>query len=89
MSRNPVKTSYKRVVRKKKPKYAWVEEHLSHLSPLARYVEENLGEGVTVQELVEQFQEYDCEHIISELAISPTQVFDHCEHCGLITKRKR
>lgn len=85
-----MKTSYKRVVRKKKPKYAWADEQiLSGLSPLARYVEENMGDGVTVQELVEQFQEYDCEHHFTELALSHDRIFDHCEYCGQITKRKR
>jgi hypothetical protein len=30
------------------------------LSPLAAYIEDNLDTGISVRELIEQFQEYDC-----------------------------
>jgi len=34
----------------------------SPLAPLARYISENEGTGISIQELTEQFRELDCEH---------------------------
>lgn len=76
--------------RKKHRKYAWADTlNVSAMSPLARYVHENLADDLTIQELIEQFQEYDCEHRWYELAISVDKVFTSCEICGLIKKRAR
>lgn len=55
----------------------------SHLSPLARYIEENEGNGIPVSELVEQFRELDCEHRNEfVLAQSNTKRVLRCEDCG-------
>jgi hypothetical protein len=91
MGRNQVTVSYERVEKKRpRKKHRWVDEipMPSGLSPLARYVEENMAEGVTPQELVQQFQEYDCVHHLIELAVGPSIILDYCTHCGLIEKRK-
>jgi hypothetical protein len=94
VARNQVRTSFKKVVRKKHPKRAkfeWAEQIRlpEGLSPLARYVEENMGVGISPEELIEQFQEYDCEHNYVVLAVGPEEVLDHCPACGKIVKRKK
>jgi len=87
MGRNKVTVSYAKVKSRPRKKHRrWVDEipMPSGLSPLARYVEENMAEGVSPQELIRQFQEYDCEHNMIELAVGPTSNLDHCTHCGLV-----
>lgn len=91
MGRNQVTVSYAKVKDRPRKKHrGWVDEipMPSGLSPLARYVEENMGEGVTPQELVRQFQEYDCDHHMIELAVGPSMILDYCKHCSLIERRK-
>lgn len=57
------------------------------LSPLARYIAENEVSGIPVYELVQQFQDYDCEHSrIRVSANSPSAQFLTCEDCGRTTK---
>lgn len=53
------------------------------LSPLAKYLHENEGEGLSTKELIEQFQEYDCSHPDWEvLASSLTYLIRKCRSCG-------
>ncbi len=52
--------------------------------PLIRYVLDNLSTGISVPELIEQFQEYDCEHFMESLATSTTKDMVICPQCGLI-----
>lgn len=60
------------------------------LSPLTAYIEENRDTGITVQELIEQFQEYDCEHTrIVKLAVTTEKVTTRCDDCGLIVTNFR
>jgi hypothetical protein len=55
------------------------------LSPLAAYIEENLDTGITVPELIEQFQEYDCEHRqVTKLAVTAEKITTRCDDCGLV-----
>lgn len=84
-TRQKVKTSYVRVVRKKKKTRQYdlpsgvydVQGDLLYmgspspdgLSPLAQYIEDNIDSGLPILELVEQFQEYDCGHISIELVV--------------------
>jgi hypothetical protein len=57
------------------------------LSPLAQYVEDNLESGLPVTELVEQFQEYDCEHFTIELVAEDRRgKFRLCVECGLVIR---
>jgi hypothetical protein len=61
----------------------------SHLSPLARYIAENEDSGIPIPELVEQFQELDCEHPADRQRVSansPTAKFITCDMCGKTTK---
>ena len=61
-------------------------------SPMTTYIEENRASGLSIHELVEQFQEYDCEHrwYFSGLMPSPTEPihFLTCEICALTERRK-
>ena len=90
--RNLVKTLYqKRRPRKKHPKH-WADEIIrpSGLSPLARYVEENMAEGLDPIELIRQFQEYDCEHEEwEELVVGPDSITDRCLTCHMHKTRVR
>lgn len=53
------------------------------LSPLAKYLHENEDSGLTAQELIEQFQEYDCRHPEWDvLASSLTYLIRKCRSCG-------
>jgi hypothetical protein len=57
------------------------------LSPLAQYIEDNAGSKLTRAELVEQFQEYDCDHK-NRLRTVSASTFDlyTCPNCGLIDR---
>ena len=61
-------------------------------SPMTAYIEENRASGLSIHELVEQFQEYDCEHrwYFSGLYPSPTEPIHllTCEICALTERRK-
>jgi hypothetical protein len=54
------------------------------LSPLARYVIENEGAGLTAEELIQQFQEYDCEHREKSKIVTGHKEIFTCEECGLV-----
>lgn len=91
MGKHQVTVRYERVEKRPRKKHRrWIDEipMPSGLSPLARYVEGNMGEGVTPQELVQQFQEYECTHSFFELAVSPNTIFDYCTNCGQIKKKR-
>src|SRR4029077_6458960 len=94
MARNKVTTRYQKVHRrpkKKHPKQHWSDEILlpSGLSPLARYVEENMADDLDPIELIRQFQEYDCEHSWIELSVAPDYIVDSCEICRLLKRKNR
>jgi predicted Zn-dependent protease len=53
-------------------------------SPLARYLAQEADSGLSVFELVQQFQEYDCEHSWGEpIASTEEKNFFVCDECGL------
>lgn len=54
------------------------------LSPLARYIYENQDSGLEVQELIEQFQEYDCSHSEKNKIITGHKEIFTCVECGLV-----
>lgn len=54
------------------------------LSPLARYLEENRDSGLTTQELIEQFQEYDCTHAEKLHIVTGHKLITTCNDCGLV-----
>jgi hypothetical protein len=92
-------TSYRKVERSK-PKRAVREPDVTFgmyerngvRSPLIAYIDSNRESGLSVHELVEQFQEYDCEHRFYPSGIfpSPTEPMHWltCEICALTEKRK-
>lgn len=54
-------------------------------SALTAYVEENRDTGISVSELIWQFQEYDCEHErIVPVITSNLKIANLCEECGRI-----
>jgi len=59
------------------------------ISPLAQYIEENRSTGIPVPELIEQFQEYDCEHPADKqdvVAAGTTYRFIRCAICHRVEK---
>ena len=57
---------------------------------LYAYVKEHEGTGVSISELISQYQEYDCEHRESEqIESSSTELKFQCKDCGRITRRRR
>lgn len=59
------------------------------LSPLARYLSENEDSGLTVEELIEQFQEYDCEHREKTKIVTGHKEILTCSECGVIEVKLR
>ena len=54
-------------------------------SALAAYVEENRESGISIPELIWQFQEYDCEHeSVTQVITSNLKIATLCETCGRI-----
>jgi hypothetical protein len=52
---------------------------------LAAYVEENKDTGISISELIWQFQEYDCEHKeVVPVLTSNLKAAMRCEECGKI-----
>jgi hypothetical protein len=91
MPRNRVKVSYRKVSatpssREPKPvKIVMREPHPS--SPLAKYIEDNKDSELSVQELIEQFQEYDCDHAKEfPVLTSAFKTVYRCEDCGRVRK---
>lgn len=85
-----VKVTYQRAERKSIARRLAEEIILPDgLSPLARYVEDNIDSGVPVPELIWQFQEYDCEHNShGVLAKGKSYIYWCCENCGRIDKQR-
>ena len=54
------------------------------LSRLAQYVIENEDSGLSTEELIEQFQEYDCYHSEKDRVITGHKEIFTCRECGLI-----
>jgi hypothetical protein len=60
------------------------------LSPIAVYLEDNCDSGLSKAELIEQFQEYDCKHLIREtLADSLDYKIVVCKDCNKMEKKFR
>lgn len=56
-------------------------------SPLHRYIAENEDSGLSLQELIEQFQEYDCSHPAwFPLGVTQEYVIEVCRVCNLQRK---
>jgi hypothetical protein len=59
-------------------------------SPLTRYVEENRDTGIPVSELIQQFQEYDCDHPQDQqhvVAAGTWYKFVRCARCHRVEKK--
>lgn len=90
--RNPVSTTYQKATRRNRSRSEeWAAQVRlpQGLSPLAQYVESEMDSGIPVEELIWQFQEYDCEHVWEKLGRSPDHEFDYCQGCGRIEKHDR
>lgn len=60
------------------------------LSPMAQYIEDNLGAGISVQELIAQFQEFDCEHTKTEIVASRAEtITERCMECRRMQTKVR
>ena len=96
MPRNAVRTSYQRVQRQRPRKGRRKAQEVTPFqirprSPLAQYLHQEADSGLTIHELVEQFQEYDCSYDWGEEPIGVTEqenVFQ-CVECGLTKRRLR
>lgn len=104
MARNRVKVSYQKVERPQarrgrprasqavpeppiKPSISFAPRPLSRL---AAYIAENESSGIPVWELVEQFQEYDCNHEDRPIVLSKGEwVWTLCQECGLVEQFRR
>jgi hypothetical protein len=97
MARSKVKVSYQPAQRTPSAADRVAEFHKSYvpepkiprgLSPLTRYLEENADSGLSRQELVEQFREYDCGHPAMEVVASTSkQTIRICNDCGFSEKK--
>lgn len=96
--RRSVTTSYRKVERVKpkrrvvEPVVTFGEPYQGKRSPLTAYIEENRSSGLSIHELVEQFQEYDCDHdfVTNSFFPSPLEP-EHlvtCEICAFTERRK-
>jgi hypothetical protein len=60
------------------------------LSPMAQYVEDNQDSGISVLELIHQFQEYDCEHEKVEIVASSSEtITERCVTCRRMNTKPR
>jgi hypothetical protein len=56
-------------------------------TPMAQYIEDNKDSELTVQELIEQFQEYDCDHAAEfPVMTSAFKTVYLCESCRRLRK---
>jgi hypothetical protein len=82
---NKVKVSYRKAERSpgnrlpKPPKLEMREPKPQ--SALQKYVQENEGSELTVVELIQQFQEYDCEHEDVRDTVGPSKDSYTCIQC--------
>ena len=94
MPRSRVKTSYgkaRRTPSKRGMGQAFTRTPQGN-SPLARYIEENRETGIPVPELIQQFQEYDCDHpenLQQIVAQGSGYRFIRCERCHRVEKKSR
>jgi hypothetical protein len=95
MPRNKIKVSYRkaavtpskrqREIATAHPSYIPELKQPKGLSPLAQYLKDNEGCGISANELITQFQEYDCEHPNEiEEARGPTKITYACPDCGRV-----
>jgi hypothetical protein len=86
------KISYTKAARtpsKRKTVPTFTKEPQGH-SDLTQYVEENRDTGIPVPELIQQFQEYDCDHPASlqhVVAAGMDYKFVRCERCHRVEKK--
>lgn len=93
-----VRVSFQRAGRspsQRKTRFEYAEPNFSNgRNPLNVYIVENEGSGLSLSELVEQFQEYDCAHRMEEVAVwfnDPNRVTHEfrCVICGFTQKKMR
>lgn len=96
MPRNSVKTTYRKAAVSPSerdpvhPAYLPELRAPTGLSPLATYLTENEDSGLSVLELIEQFQEYDCDHVDESVtARSSTKITFVCPACGRVRYAKK
>jgi hypothetical protein len=97
MPRARVKTTYRKVQRPRRrlmavqePTGPFMRTPSGELSALGRYIEENRESGIAVHELIEQFQEFDCDHHEKEeIGAHPEFLVFQCQECGLAEKKIR
>lgn len=96
MPRSQVQVRYQRVERRKRPRghekpHEAIIYAIRLRSPLARYLHSEADSGLSVHELVEQFQEYDCKHEwgIEPIGVTEQQEIFQCQECGLTKHRLR
>jgi hypothetical protein len=84
LPRNPVTTSYRKAVPRPRSRSKTIPGlgEPKGLSPLARYLRDNEDAGISAPELIQQFQDYDCEHHWVVLASSVSYVIRQCPDCG-------
>jgi hypothetical protein len=92
MPRNRVETSYRKVEQgqgEQRRRQATASMNSpKELPALAQYLRDHENEGLTTQELIEQFQEYDCKHPEWDvLASSLTYLIHRCKYCGVQKKK--
>jgi uncharacterized SAM-dependent methyltransferase len=89
LARKTVQVSYQQASvtpsKRKRVGYEIPTKNPKGLSPLAQYVEDNRDTGISVQELIAQYQEYDCEHKEMEIySTTSEKVSSRCLECGLV-----
>lgn len=96
MPRASVKTSYQPVRRKQRPRGRRKAQEATVFqfgprSRLGRYLFENADSGLPVWELVQQFQEYDCEHEFGEEPLGSTlnEILFQCQECGVLERKRK
>lgn len=82
MPRNRVRTSYRKAEPRSLRSQPIPLGQPRGLSPLAQYLQDEESSGLPVKELIEQFQEYDCDHHWEVLASSLTYLIRRCPDCG-------
>ncbi len=95
VKREPVKISFQPAKvtpskRVKKPALEITPKPRKKQRNLYAYVKEHEDSGLSISELISQYQEYDCEHKEDELIESSSTEFKfRCTDCGRITRRRR
>lgn len=104
MGRSKVSTSFLKVDRRKRRQTAaqelpegtydlgeaiiYMRLPSGEISPLGRYIEDNRDSGLPVHELIEQFQEYDCDHEqMVQIGSFRGEILARCTTCALVCQK--